>query len=99
MKLFNNNIIKEGGRNPHVDWSMILIVFLIIAVIFIVNNVLLYQRVVSGDIQSPNVDTSSRGKTYNQKDSDIVIKMYAEKADAFSAAKKGYTAHPDPSRP
>lgn len=99
MKLFNNNIIKEGGRNPHVDWSMILIVFLIIAIIFIANNVYLYKRVVSGDIQSPNIDTSSRGKTFNQKDSDIVIKAYAEKADKFSTAKKGYTAYSDPSRP
>ena len=97
MKIFNKTLFKEGGRNPYVDWTMILTVGLISAVILIYDGITLYQRVVSGDIQSPEINNTSNIKKFSQKDFDLIVKTYQSKVDFSTQVKKGYIAYPDPS--
>jgi hypothetical protein len=98
MKLFNRFIFKEGGRNPQVDWSMVIIVFLIIVLVFIFNSIFLYQRVISGDIVEPGTENFTKNRTFNQKDFNSLLSDFSTKADTYSKVKSGYAKFSDPSR-
>ncbi|MES3031496.1 MAG: hypothetical protein V4697_03745 [Patescibacteria group bacterium] len=90
--------IKEIGKNPFVDWILILLVSLGISIFLITSGVRLYFKVVSGDIKgSSDEETGGTYRPFNQKALSSAIELVKIKESATSRARGGYSGPGDPS--
>lgn len=96
-KLFTKGPIKEGGRNPYVDWAMIIIVSSIVLLILIVNGVRLFKLINSGDIQGQKLSVATSTEVFDVKNLDYIIEKFNVKAGLFNNTKKSYRSIVDPS--
>jgi hypothetical protein len=71
--------INETSRNPFVDWIWILITTCVIIVGFIYSSIILYERVVSGDIQSSDVGNTTSVKIFDQKELKVITDKFNNK--------------------
>lgn len=90
--------MHEIGRNPFVDWILILFISCVIAILLVLGGISLYGRVVSGDIQSPDVTNSSTIKVFNVNDLSDIIGRFDAKKDLELQARRGYSGPSDPSQ-
>lgn len=97
QQVFTEGPVREGGRNPFVDWSMILMASIVVAVILVSNGVYLFKRVTSGDIQSKTLPVQKNIEILDVESLDYVIGKFNTKADLSNNVKKGYQSVPDPS--
>ena len=97
QKIFSTGPVREGGRNPYVDWMVILILCVVITISLVVNSVYLYNRVSSGLIQGTKIADSSTNATFDVSGLDYIIEKFNSKSDKFVNTKKGYQAVADPS--
>ncbi|MGK3946211.1 hypothetical protein ABK046_48655, partial [Streptomyces caeruleatus] len=68
VKFPNLSILEsmhEIGRNPFVDWVLILFVSSVLAILLTLGGINLYSRVASGTIQSPEAVDDSTVKVFN----------------------------------
>ena len=94
--MFTKYPVKEGGRNPYVDWMMILIVSSIVALLLIANSIYLYKSVTNGDIQSKEISTATTTEIFDVKGLDAVTSKFKEKKDFNLKIKDGFKTVADP---
>jgi hypothetical protein len=92
MKLF-----KEIGRNPHLDWIIIMFLSLLIAVFLAIGGISLYNAVTKGEIQEVVTKPSDSAKNLDKKTLSSVIQRFVEKEEASMRARSGYDGPADPS--
>ncbi len=90
-------IIKEIGRNPHIDWVFVLFISLIIFVTLGFFSVTLYKDVTNGSIQVGEVPSSTSFKKINEKTITDVIEKFSDKEELSREARRGYSGETDPS--
>ncbi len=88
-------IIKEFGRNPHVDWITILFVSALIALGLAFTGYTLYNAVATGSIEGKDKGTSF--PKVNEKPIASVLELFAAKEEVSAKMRGGYTGAPDPS--
>lgn len=81
--------IREGGRNPFVDWIMIIIVSGFIGIVLVVIGISLYSRVTSGSIVSTDIITETKANSFDKKDLTSVIERFELKNNVQNQIKKG----------
>lgn len=92
-----SNAIREAGRNPFVDWIIILIVSIVLTIIFILVSLQLYRSVISGDIKSTDAVVVPTIKTFDREELSSVINRFNSKEATSVQVKKGYVGPADPS--
>ena len=97
QRLVSKGPVREGGRNPYVDWTMIIIVSFIVAVLLVINSFSLFQRVKNGDIQSKEPVVTVTTNTFDVEGLDNIIGKFGAKADMNIQIKKSYHSVADPS--
>lgn len=83
--------LRETSRNPFVDWILILILSLLIVITLVINGVVLYDRVISGDIQGKEVFNDNTIKTFDKNDLKLIINKVNNREELLMQAKRGYT--------
>lgn len=88
--------LREIGRNPFVDWMIILLISATVAVLMTLGGINLYIRVASGDIRSSDAANSSSVKIFNKKDLTETISQFDMKKTLELQVKRGYSGPSDP---
>lgn len=91
-------IFKEIGRNPNIDWIIVLAASLIIVLSLGYSGYTLYNAVTNGSIQGNGEQAASSFTKPNEKTISSAIEKFDDKADATKKAKAGYSGFPDPSK-
>jgi hypothetical protein len=89
------NPLKEIGRNPYIDWIIILGVSVMVFLSLAFVSFSLYNAVMHGEL----VDTSKSGSPFVKPDERIiasVLDRFDEREAMSSKAKEGYVGAPDP---
>lgn len=81
--------LKEGGRNPFVDWITILIVSITIGIASVACSVLLYKKVVGGDFQNKVVENTTQAKVFDKGDLMGIINKFDRKSIIHDEMRKG----------
>lgn len=79
------------------DWTMIILVSFVVAILLIVNSALLFQRVKNGDIQSKEPVVTITTNQFDVEGLDNIISKFGAKADMNIQIKKSYHSVADPS--
>jgi hypothetical protein len=90
-------ILKEIGRDPQVDWILILIISIVVAVSLAFTGLSLYNAVTQGTIVTAEPKKSAAFAKLNEKSISTVLDLYSARKAASSKALAGYTGAPDPS--
>ena len=90
-------IIKEIGRNPHIDWITIIFLTSVIAIVLAIGGIYLYNAVTKGDFQDMPINQASSLKKLDEKALSLVIKRLSDKDEISRKVKAGYTGPSDPS--
>lgn len=96
-KLLSLKAIREGGRNPYVDWGVVILICSFCLIFMISYGIILYKKVDSGQITTLKVSSESKVKTFNQKDLDYIVNKFKSKSDNVAKIKKSYKTTSDPS--
>lgn len=96
-KILSVKAIKEGGRNPYVDWAIIIIICTLSSFAMIFYGVVLYKKVGNDKVTSIKVATDSKLKTFNQQDLQFIVDRFNAKSANTIKYKKSYKALEDPS--
>ncbi len=91
------SITKEIGRNPKVDWIIVLVSSFILAVIIALSSSHLYKIVTKDNINKVDESTIKTDKIYDSKALSKVLDNYSERAETWNKAKIEYTGFTDPS--
>ena len=97
QRLVSKGPVREGGRNPYVDWTMIITVSFVVSVLLFVNSFSLFQRVKNGDIQSKEPVVTVTANPFDVESLDNVINKFEAKVDMNNQIKKNYHSVADPS--
>ncbi len=97
QRILSKGPVREGGRNPYVDWTMIIIVSFIVAILLVINSASLFQRVKSGNIQSKEPTATITVNPFDVATLDNIIAKFVAKADMNEQIKKSYHSVADPS--
>ncbi len=97
-KLLSSRAIREGGRNPYVDWGVTLFIGAVTLISLVLIDISLYEKVRSGEIKATGEAKSTKLKTFNQKDLKLIIEKYNIKSENTSSITEGYRTVPDPSK-
>jgi hypothetical protein len=97
-KILSTTAIREGGRNPYVDWVVILFITVISFIALILGGISLYDKVRNGEIEAVGNANNSQMKTFNQKDLKYIIEKYNIKSENINTIKTGFSVIPDPSK-
>lgn len=89
--------VGEIGKNPFVDWILVLAITVSFAIILILGGVYLYWQVTTGVIQAPSDPSLTASRKFDQKSLSGAIDRMEAKEAATAAAKRGYSGAPDPS--
>lgn len=95
--IFTKGPVREGGRNPYVDWTMILIVSSIITLTLLINGFYLFKRITNGDIQSKDQISQKKIASFDVSGLDSIILKFEEKENLSNVVKKGFQFTIDPS--
>lgn len=90
-------VIKEIGRNPNVDWILILVICLLLIGSLGFIDFSLYNAVTSGSIQGAGTTAGTSFTKLNEKAVSSVIERFAEKEAVSTEARKSYSGFTDPS--
>ena len=91
------NSIREVGRNPFVDWAIVLIISVLLTIFLFIVSFFLYREIMSGNIKSTDTITTSTVEKFNQKDLSSMIERFDAKNEISTQAKRGYSGPSDPS--
>ncbi len=91
------NPLKEIGRNPNVDWTVIIIISLVITTALAIQGSNLYNAVTRGGFENTSVVTGRKDKEFNDKAVSAVIERFDVKAEATVKARAGSVGVGDPS--
>lgn len=89
--------IREIGRNPFVDWLLILIISSICTVVSVYGGVFLYKEVAIGNMQNSTSTKKSVSKIFDKKELNSIIKLSDLKSEIQAQVKKGFGTVKDPS--
>jgi hypothetical protein len=90
-------IIKEVGRNPHIDWIAIVFLSTTIVAVLAIGGIYLYNAVNRGEIQSDGAEPASTAKNLDKKALSAVIQKFSEKEEVTRRMQSGYAGPSDPS--
>ena len=90
-------IIKSVGRNPHLDWFVILFISFVVMLILGVSATNLFFKIKRGDIKGEDIKTGANMKIVNKKDISSIISVFDSKEALTKEIKKGYEGMSDPS--
>ncbi len=90
-------IKREIGKNPYIDWIIVIFLCLVVAIILATWGFSLYNAVTKGDIQGTPNKGSDITKTFDTKAITSVINKFSDKEEASGKAKVGYDGPVDPS--
>ena len=88
--------IKEIGRNPHLDWLLILVISFAVFVALAIGGYNLYNAVTSGDIQGNG--STATGARLNEKAITSVISQFETREEVSGSVRNGYAGVSDPSK-
>jgi hypothetical protein len=108
MKLFNDIMlilrkivmkgpVKEGGRNPYVDWVAILLISLVLTILLVLNGVNLFFRINTIEVKTDKPSTGVVADIFDEKVLEEVINNFENRASLSDNARKSYKTLPDPS--
>ncbi len=97
-KILSTTAIREGGRNPYVDWAVVLFISVLTFIVLILGSIGLYNKVRNGEIGAVEKSTNTKMKTFNQKDLKYIIEKYNIKSENTNTIKTSFTTLPDPSK-
>lgn len=92
LKSFN-----EIGRNAFVDWILILILNVSIAIILIIGGLYLYWEISTGKFVGSDVETKADTTVFDQKGLESITKSLDQKKQNIQEIRGGYTETRDPS--
>jgi len=95
-KILSSESIKEGGRNPYVDWAMILIVTFIISLFFIVEGFFTYKKVINGEIKSNEAPIKANKEILNKENFEYIIDKFDTKQKTMNDIKSEFKSYKDP---
>lgn len=90
-------IVKEIGREPHIDWIVILVVSIIIALGLAFTGFYLYNAVESGNIKGDETKRPASFTKLNEEAIATVLDRFEKREEVSEKARKGYTGPTDPS--
>jgi hypothetical protein len=91
------SMFREIGRNAFVDWLIILIVNVSVALVLMMGGLYLYWQVSTGNVTVYHSPAKVNKKIFDIKDLERVINLYQAKVDNSDQAKMGYRGPSDPS--
>ena len=91
------NITREIGRNPRIDWIIVLILSFILAISVALGSIYLYKAVTKDNINSIPISKVEIDKIFNSKALSQVLNNSYEKGEIWKKVKNGYTGLADPS--
>jgi len=106
MKILNNQKIaktfhklsfREMGANPLVDWSIILIISILIIIFLIINSIHLFNRVNDGGIDSIEAPATTTMVIFDTDGLDYLFDRFDSKSKNSSMLLKNYDFVSDPS--
>jgi hypothetical protein len=97
QKLLTVGHIREGGRNPFVDWMAILIVSTLVSIAMISGGIYLYNQVVNGEISSKEKASERKLVTFDTKNLNYFIEKFNTKLEISDSVKREYKGKADPS--
>lgn len=93
------NAVREIGRNAYVDWIIILVISILIAVSLSVGGLHLYWLISTGNFKGTDVETSNPKKLFDEKSLSKVREIFDQKAAITGRLEKGgEVIPPDPSK-
>ena len=90
-------IIKEVGRNAHIDWIAILVLSIGTALALAIGGLYLYNAVVKGDIQGSTPVPAISFKKFNEKAVSSTVGEFNQREEISKTARAGYAGVSDPS--
>ncbi len=97
QKLLSIGHIREGGRNPYVDWMAILIASTLVSLAMISGSIYLYNKVINGEILSKEKVIDRKLVTFDTKSLNYFIEKFNAKAEITDSTKREYKGKADPS--
>lgn len=97
-KILSLGPIREGGRNPYVDWVVILFLSIAVILAFIFADFYLFKKVTSGKIQSTESLSKSEISDFDDEGLEYIIKKFELKAETLDKVTKSYRGFSDPSK-
>ncbi|HEY4478230.1 MAG TPA: hypothetical protein VI775_00085 [Candidatus Paceibacterota bacterium] len=91
------SITKEIGKNPRIDWILILTISFIIAVVVVLGSVYLYKIVTIDKIVNTDASKVEFSKFFDQKALSELMNNYSEREKVQEKARVMYTGFGDPS--
>ncbi len=88
---------KEVGRNAFVDWILILIVNIIIALGLIIGGYYLFWQISTGNFKSQEAVKTTGESIFDQKGLENITNIFQSREDVSREAKMGYRGPRDPS--
>ncbi len=89
--------LKEIGRNPHIDWIIILILSSAATAFLAIGGISLYNAVTRGDSGDAHVVSNTASADLDKKALSRVLERFAQKEELSKKAKSGYAGVGDPS--
>lgn len=89
-------IRKEIGKNPYIDWIIILFLSIMTILALAIVGAYLYNAVTKGDIKADSSSGIDSASAFKRNDLSKVIDYYSKKDQAREDAKAGYKGFKDP---
>ncbi len=90
-------IIKEIGRNAHIDWIAVLFLSICTTLALAIGGWYLYNAVVKGSIQGNEAPTAVSAPRFNEKAISLVIERFNQREEISTKVRSGYSGPGDPS--
>lgn len=97
-RILSSRAIREGGRNPYIDWVVIIFISAVIFASLVISGISLYDMVRSGEIKAIGEASNTKLKTFNQKDLKFIIEKYNIKNENTTIIKTNFKTVPDPAK-
>ena len=97
QKIIMKGPIREGGRNAHVDWIVILFLSIVLTIILVINGIYLLKRINEGDIKGSGLRVATTTEVFDAKSLDYIIEKFKIKEATYITIKRSYQTVSDPS--
>ena len=91
------SITKEIGKNPKVDWIVVLAVSIFLAIILIIGAIYLYKVVTKDNMNDADASKINVSKVFDSEALLKVINSYSQKEEINKKARVKYDGLGDPS--
>ncbi len=89
---------KEIGRNAYVDWIVVLVTSLVVAIALVGGGLYLYWQISSGNFKGSGAATSTPKQIFDEQALNSVTDLIKTKEDTLIQLRKSYNGPQDPSQ-